>query len=622
MIIIEGDVQDTLLYVEEENESVALVGVREGSVLFLEEQGIQGQKGDKGDKGDQGIQGEKGDQGDTGVKGDKGDTGDTGDPGAPGSDADASTWSQYEATQNVEMAYNGFDTVGTINISAENGINLGNGSKIHEGTRDAGYGGNGGVELECSVQYKLRWDAGRLFTMDQSNNIRQVEHQLITPNVTDDTTKGYINNSIWIHDDGRKWICIDNTEDAAFWLESDEIRENYVVIKANGNSYYNGLNLWKAYAYAKTRTPNGSALATGNRFVIKLEDGHFDMDGEFTIDTEFIDFESVSGHRVTFENAVTITANDVRVSDIDCNTYRLHIATNLDYLVIKNCRSIADFSFCGTDSEDDAFFNGYAENCDAGYAAFGYSLGNAGFNGIAKNCTAFGYSFASGGYAVFAGYAENCISPEASFGSGTSYGECGGILKNCQATIGHSFGHATDLAYFIGEAYDCIGGENCFGSADYGNCMGTLKGCKASDNSYGRGSSEGHCNSTIEYCESGANSFGYGTTGSVDGIIKYSSGGDGSFGNTRLKVSAKLYNCILSGTQFAIPGSDGRVYNCINGDGSLAIFTYAVADLPSGVLGDVAYVSDADTPLYNTVVVGGGSDFITVWFNGSNWICR
>ena len=47
---------------------------------------------------------------------------------------------------------------------------------------------------------------------------------------------------------------------------------------------------------------------------------------------------------------------------------------------------------------------------------------------------------------------------------------------------------------------------------------------------------------------------------------------------------------------------------------------YTVAKLPTGVVGMQAYVSDALTPTFGSVVVGGGSVTMPVFYNGSAWI--
>lgn len=47
---------------------------------------------------------------------------------------------------------------------------------------------------------------------------------------------------------------------------------------------------------------------------------------------------------------------------------------------------------------------------------------------------------------------------------------------------------------------------------------------------------------------------------------------------------------------------------------------YTVATLPAGTQGDKAFVTDALTPTYNAIVVGGGAVVCEVFYNGTNWI--
>ena len=95
-------------------------------------------------------------------------------------------------------------------------IELDNGAKLRKGTTDAG--GNKGIALECTVHYELKWEAGRLYTM-QSNGttIRSVEHCMSAPTTTDDETKGYVIGTRWVMDSGKTYICTDATEDSATW---------------------------------------------------------------------------------------------------------------------------------------------------------------------------------------------------------------------------------------------------------------------------------------------------------------------------------------------------------------------------------------------------------------------
>ncbi len=47
---------------------------------------------------------------------------------------------------------------------------------------------------------------------------------------------------------------------------------------------------------------------------------------------------------------------------------------------------------------------------------------------------------------------------------------------------------------------------------------------------------------------------------------------------------------------------------------------YTVSTLPFGTRGDIAYVTDATSPVPLATVVGGGSSVVPVFYNGTNWI--
>jgi hypothetical protein len=107
------------------------------------------------------------------------------------------------------------------NISISNGdaIILDNGSMLKKGTIDAGNGGSKGIAQICGVGYEHKWEAGRLYIMNDGGTIiREVSHNLTyTPTATDDVTKGFVQNTRWILDNGDVYLCTDPTEDAAVW---------------------------------------------------------------------------------------------------------------------------------------------------------------------------------------------------------------------------------------------------------------------------------------------------------------------------------------------------------------------------------------------------------------------
>jgi hypothetical protein len=107
------------------------------------------------------------------------------------------------------------------NISISNGdaIILDNGSMLKKGTIDAGNGGAKGISQICGVGYEHKWEAGRLYIMNDGGTIiREISHNLTyTPTATDDVTKGFVQNTRWILDNGDLYVCTDPTEGAAVW---------------------------------------------------------------------------------------------------------------------------------------------------------------------------------------------------------------------------------------------------------------------------------------------------------------------------------------------------------------------------------------------------------------------
>ena len=124
-------------------------------------------------------------------------------------------------TQNLnDVLSEGNETDGeNIFISDGDEITFDNGSRIRKGLTDAGNGGAKGVALVCSLDYELKWEAGRQYVMQQDGfTIREVSHNFtITPSATDDSTKGFAIDSRWILDNGDVYVCTDATEDSAVW---------------------------------------------------------------------------------------------------------------------------------------------------------------------------------------------------------------------------------------------------------------------------------------------------------------------------------------------------------------------------------------------------------------------
>lgn len=55
-------------------------------------------------------------------------------------------------------------------------------------------------------------------------------------------------------------------------------------------------------------------------------------------------------------------------------------------------------------------------------------------------------------------------------------------------------------------------------------------------------------------------------------------------------------------------------------NGPMKMKGYTVATLPTGSVGDHAYVTDALAPTFLATVVGGGAVITPVFYNGTNWV--
>ena len=113
----------------------------------------------------------------------------------------------------------GNSTTNDIDFIANAGLAFDNGARFRKGTTDAGLGGAKGTAQLCSISYELKWEAGRLYYMEQDGfTIRDVTHNFtFVPQPTDDSTKGFVVGSRWSLDDGTVYLCSDATIGAAVW---------------------------------------------------------------------------------------------------------------------------------------------------------------------------------------------------------------------------------------------------------------------------------------------------------------------------------------------------------------------------------------------------------------------
>jgi hypothetical protein len=131
----------------------------------------------------------------------------------------------------------GNTTTNNIQFGTGAGVFMDNGSRLKEGTIDAGYGGSKGIAQICAVGYELKWEAGRLYVMgDGGTTIREVSHNFATtPTVWDDETRGFVFKSRWILDNGTLYVCYDATAGAAVWVLQTVGNQDLQSVTTRGN---------------------------------------------------------------------------------------------------------------------------------------------------------------------------------------------------------------------------------------------------------------------------------------------------------------------------------------------------------------------------------------------------
>lgn len=105
---------------------------------------------------------------------------------------------------------------------------------------------------------------------------------------------------------------------------------------------------------------------------------------------------------------------------------------------------------------------------------------------------------------------------------------------------------------------------------------------------------------------------GFYTSGTINAILLNNST------NSRIEFgSATTIKSFLGLSPSDSPTFSGGIFG-----GIVNLKNYTVSTLPTGTRGDIAYVTDALTPVALATVVGGGATVVPVFYNGTNWIVQ
>lgn len=222
----------------------------------------------------------------------------------------------------------GNTTDNNIQFGAGAGVFFDNGSRVTEGTTNAGNGGNGGVAMRCSVDYELKWEAGRLYVMEQDGfSIREVSHNFnITPTVNDDDTLGYFVGSRWILDDGDTYICSDATTGAAVWNLEPSVPLTAIAWDANhttatGNPYAIGDIVYYSGNIYRCIANNDAIIPTNGLYWVNLGAGN-------PLRTTPVDWNATTGdnqilNKPTIPDVSGFVPYVSATQDVDLGTYKL-----------------------------------------------------------------------------------------------------------------------------------------------------------------------------------------------------------------------------------------------------------------------------------------------------------
>jgi hypothetical protein len=301
-------------------------------------------------------------------------------------------------------------------------------------------------------------------------------------------------------------------------------------------------------------------VSVTTKSIVIAAPGNYNFEnGNFIMDTEYVDLVSLDGNRsIVFNgaNTINITANNIFVKGVDVLDKRFITGNNLNTLKLENCQG-GDYSFGYQVNASGTF-----TNCEGGTGSFG---GNGTASGVFTNCQ--GGVDAFGGNGTASGVFTNCQGIYGSFGGS---GIASGTFTNCQGDYASFGGNGTASGVFT----NCTAAANAnsFGGGG-GTASGTFTNCQGRDNAFGGGSSSSSTASgRFTNCIAlGSYNFG-GGGGTASGTFNNCIGGEKSFGGANFNgilpgvLSGKLYYCRLTLGTFRTKSGAGRVVLCIDGN--------------------------------------------------------
>jgi hypothetical protein len=416
---------------------------------------------------------------------------------------------------------------------------------------------------------------------------------------------------------------------------------SYVFVAGDqSSSVANGQQLINAYTLAKTLTPYAQLPWFSNRVRVVVAPGNYDIQSNFTLDTDYVDVVSLTGNRdvsifTTNSSTFNVTANQVIVKGLNLSTMTFGVADNLSDAVFENCfggdqsfggdNSSVDGTFINCEAINNSFGGKYSTvygtfiNCEASSDSFGGT--GSQISGTFTDCTSTGlYSFggpsdlvAVGGPYItnVSGTFTNCKAYSDAFGANPSV--VTGVFTNCSSQYINSFGGGGSAIY--GTFNNCDGGVN---GNSFGGIEGNINGarfinCKSGNTSFGSTGSE-ITNSTFTNCVTESYSFGF-EDATIDSSSTFTNciAGDYSFGGGGVNpgnAGGTYFNCVAGTNSFG-GGEDGiasgTFNNCVAKTGSFG----QVGDLT----GKAYYCTTTGT---FPIVSSGGKTFYCVDSSGPN----